>query len=101
MPTLAGKLGVNIITTNVFGPDHVIHTVAEADNSEAVRELVMQSRLAQRNKTQIYATWSMEEPWPRLINFLRCSRTAPRMGRQRRPIRRRRTSSLACETARR
>src|SRR6266511_4261771 len=27
IPSLAEKLGVNIITTNVFGPDHVIHTV--------------------------------------------------------------------------
>jgi hypothetical protein len=61
MPNLAEKLGVNIITTNVFGPDHVIHTVAEADNIEAVRELVMQSRLAQWNKTRIHATWPMEE----------------------------------------
>jgi len=61
MPNLAEKLGVNIITTNVFGPDHVIHTVAEADNIEAVRELVVQSRLAQWNKTQIHATWSMDE----------------------------------------
>jgi hypothetical protein len=41
--------------------DHVIHTVAEADNIEAVREFVMQSRLAQWNRTQIHATWSLEE----------------------------------------
>lgn len=61
MPNLSKKLGVNLITTNVFGPDHVIYTVAEADNIEAVRELVVQSRLAQWNKTQVHATWSMEE----------------------------------------
>jgi hypothetical protein len=61
MPDLAEKLGVNLITTSVFGPDHVIHTVAEADNIEAVREFVMQSRLAQWNTTRIHATWSMEE----------------------------------------
>jgi hypothetical protein len=61
MPNLAEKLGVNLITTSVFGPDHVIHTVAEADNIEAVREFVMQSRLAQWNTTRIHATWSMEE----------------------------------------
>jgi hypothetical protein len=61
MPNLAKKLGVNIVTTNVFGPDHVIYTVVEADNIDAVRELAMQSRLAQWNKTQIHATWSMEE----------------------------------------
>jgi hypothetical protein len=61
IPSLAQKLGVNIVTTNVFGPDHVIHTVAEADDIDAVREFVMQSRLAQWNKTRIHATWSMEE----------------------------------------
>lgn len=61
IPSLAEKLGVNIITTNVFGPDHVIHTVAEADNIEAVREFVMQSRLAQWNRTRIHATWPLEE----------------------------------------
>jgi len=61
IPSLAEKLGVNIITTNVFGPDHVIHTVAEADNIEAVREFVMQSRLAKWNRTRIHATWPLEE----------------------------------------
>ena len=61
IPSLAEKLGVNIVTTSVFGPDHVIHTVAEADNIEAVREFVMQSRLVQWNRTRIHATWSMEE----------------------------------------
>jgi hypothetical protein len=61
MPNLAQKLGVNLITTSVFGPDHVIHTVAEADNIEAVREFVMQSRLAQWNTTRIHAAWPMEE----------------------------------------
>jgi hypothetical protein len=66
MPNLASKLGVNIVTTNVFGPDHVIHTVAEADNIDAVREFVVQSRLAQWNKTQIHATWSMEEALGRI-----------------------------------
>jgi hypothetical protein len=61
MPNLASKLGVNIVTTNVFGPDHVIYTVADADSIDAVRDFVMESRLAQWNKTQIHATWSMEE----------------------------------------
>jgi hypothetical protein len=61
MPNLAEKLGINVITTSVFGPDHVIHTVAEADNIEAIREFVMQSRLAQWNTTRIHATWPMEE----------------------------------------
>src|SRR6266496_4675639 len=61
MRNLAEKLGVNLITTSVFGPDHVIHTVAEADNIEAVREFVVQSRLAQWNRTRIHATWPLEE----------------------------------------
>ena len=61
MPNLAKKLGVNIVTTNVLGPDHLIYTVVEADNIEAVRELAMQSRLAQWNKMRIHATWTMEE----------------------------------------
>jgi hypothetical protein len=61
MPNLAEKLGVHLITTSVFGPDHMIHAVAEADNIEAVREFVMQSRLAQWNTTRIHATWPMEE----------------------------------------
>jgi hypothetical protein len=61
IPSLAQKLSVNIVTTNVFGPDHVIHTEAEADNIEAVREFIMQSRLVQWNTTRIHATWSLEE----------------------------------------
>ena len=61
IPGLAEKLGVNIVTTNVFGPDHTIITVAEADDIEAVREFVMQSRLVQWNTTRIHATWPMEE----------------------------------------
>jgi hypothetical protein len=61
MPNLTKNLGINVITTNVLGPDHVIYSVVEADNIEAVRELLMQSRLAQWNKTRVHATWSMEE----------------------------------------
>ena len=66
MPDLAKKLGVDIITINVFGPDHVIIAVVEAGSIEAVREFVWQSRLIQWNKTRIHATWSMEEAIERL-----------------------------------
>lgn len=66
LPNLAEKLGVKLITTNVSGPDHVIYTVAEADNIDAVREFAVQSRLAQWNTTRIHATWSMEEAMSKL-----------------------------------
>lgn len=61
IPALAKKLGVKIITINVYGPDHVILAVVEAADIEAVRSFVMESRLVQWNKTKIHATWSLEE----------------------------------------
>lgn len=61
MPGLAQKLGVKIITTNVYGPEHVVIAVVEANEIEAVREFVMQSRLAQWNTVKVNATWSLEE----------------------------------------
>ncbi len=61
IPGLAQKLGVKVITTNVFGPDHEIHLVIEANGIEPVREFVWQSRLIQWNTTAIHATMSMEE----------------------------------------
>lgn len=61
VPNIAKKLGIKIITTNVYGPDHEILTVVEADNIDPVREFTMQSRLAQWNTVAIHATWSMEE----------------------------------------
>jgi hypothetical protein len=45
----------------VFGPDHILLAVVEADNIESVREFMFQSRLIQWNTTKIYATYSMEE----------------------------------------
>ncbi len=41
IPTLAQKLGVKIITLNVFGTDHVVMAVVEAADIEAVRNFVM------------------------------------------------------------
>ncbi len=61
IPNVAKKLGVKIITLNVYGPDHEVLVVVEADGIEPVREFVMQSRLVQWNTTAIHATWSLEE----------------------------------------
>jgi hypothetical protein len=61
IPELAERLGVNIVTLRVFGPDHVVLAVVEADDIEAVRDFLFQSRLIQWNTTQIHATYSMEE----------------------------------------
>jgi hypothetical protein len=61
MPELAKKLGVKIVTMNVYGPDHVILAVVEAGDIEAVRNFILQSRLIQWNTTKINATWSFEE----------------------------------------
>jgi hypothetical protein len=61
IPRLAEQLGVDIITLRVFGPDHVVLAVVEADEIEAVREFILQSRLIQWNTTKIHATYSVEE----------------------------------------
>ena len=61
IPDLAKRLGVKIITINVYGPEHEILAVVEANDIEAVREFVMQSRLVQFNTTAVHATWSLEE----------------------------------------
>jgi hypothetical protein len=61
IPQLAEQLGLNIITMRALGPDHVMIAVVEADDIEAVREFMFQSRLIQWNTTKIYATYSIEE----------------------------------------
>ncbi len=61
IPALAQKHGVQIITLNVFGPDHVILSVVEAGNIEAVRSFVTEAGLLQWNTIKINATWSVEE----------------------------------------
>jgi hypothetical protein len=61
IPQLAEQLGVDIVTLRIFGPDHVVLAVVEADDIEVVREFIMQSRLIQWNTTKIHATYSMEE----------------------------------------
>jgi hypothetical protein len=61
LPALAKKLGVNIVTMRVYGPDHIILAVVDAADIEPVREFAMQSQLAQGNRVKINATWSLEE----------------------------------------
>ena len=61
IPQLAEQLGVNIVTLRIFGPDHIILAVVEADDIESVRDFAFQSRLMQWNTVKINATYSMEE----------------------------------------
>jgi hypothetical protein len=61
IPQLAEQLGVSIVTLRVFGPDHIILAVVEADDIEAVRDFMFQSRLMQWNTTKIHATYSLDE----------------------------------------
>jgi hypothetical protein len=61
IPLLAEQLGVDIVTLRVFGPDHVILAVVDADDIESVREFILQSRLIQWNTTKIHATYSIDE----------------------------------------
>jgi hypothetical protein len=61
IPQLAEQLGVNIVTLRVFGPDHIILAVVEADDIDSVRDFAFQSRLMQWNTVKINATFSMEE----------------------------------------
>jgi hypothetical protein len=52
LPQLAERLGLEIVTLRVFGPDHDI---------EAVRDFLFESRLAQWNTANVHATYSLEE----------------------------------------
>jgi hypothetical protein len=61
IPQLAEQLGVHIVTLRFFGPDHIVLAVVEANDIEAVRDFILQSRLIQWNTTKIHATYSMEE----------------------------------------
>ena len=61
MPQLAEQLGVGIVTLRVFGPDHIVLAVVEANDIEVVRDFILQSRLIQWNTTKIHATYSLEE----------------------------------------
>jgi hypothetical protein len=61
IPELAEQLGVQISTLRIFGPDHIILVVVEADDIESVRSFALQSRLMQWNTVKIHATYSIEE----------------------------------------
>jgi predicted P-loop ATPase len=61
IPQLAERLGVDIVTLRIFGPDHIVLAVVKANDIEPVREFILQSRLIQWNTTNIHATYSMEE----------------------------------------
>ena len=61
IPQLAEQLGVNIVTMRIFGPDHIILAVVEADDIDSVRTFAFQSRLMQWNTVKINSTYSMEE----------------------------------------
>jgi hypothetical protein len=61
IPQLAEQLGVKIGTLRVFGPDHIILAVVDADDIESVRTFALQSRLMQWNTVKIHATYSLEE----------------------------------------
>ena len=61
IPQLAEQLGVDIVTLRVFGPDHIVLAVVEANDIEAVRDFIFRTGLIQWNRTRIHATYSMEE----------------------------------------
>ena len=61
IPQLAEQLGINIVTLRIFGPDHIVLAVVEADDIDSVRNFALQSRLMQWNTVKIHATYSMEE----------------------------------------
>ena len=61
IPQLAEQLGVDIVTLRIFGPDHIVLAVVEANDIDVVRNFILQSRLIQWNTTKIHATYSIEE----------------------------------------
>lgn len=61
LPQLAEQLGVGIVTLRIFGPDHIVLAVVEANDIEVVRDFILQSRLIQWNTTKIHATYSIDE----------------------------------------
>ncbi len=69
IPNIAKKLGLRIITVNVFGPDHEILAVVEADRIEPVRDFAFETRLAQWNTVNIHATWTMEEAMAKVTDL--------------------------------
>ena len=69
IPQLAEQLGIHIVTLRIFGPDHIVLAVVDADDIDSVRDFALQSGLMQWNTVKIHATYSMEEALP-LIDSL-------------------------------
>jgi hypothetical protein len=61
IPQIAEQLDVTVDTLRIFGPDHIILAVVEADDIDSVRTFALQSRLMQWNTVKIHATYSLEE----------------------------------------
>jgi hypothetical protein len=76
IPKLAERLGVDIVTLRIFGPDHIVLAVVEANDIEAVRNFILHSRLIQWNTTKIHATYSMEEAVAKSDAWRRSSKRA-------------------------
>ena len=64
IPQLAEQLSVDITTLRIFGPDHIILAVIEADDIDSVRSFALRSGLMQWNTVKIHATYSLEEALP-------------------------------------
>ena len=64
IPQLAEQLGLSIVTLRIFGPEHIILAVVDADDIDSVRSFALQSRLMQWNTVKIHATYSIEEALP-------------------------------------
>jgi hypothetical protein len=64
IPQLAEQLGINIVTLRIFGPDHIVLAVVDAEDIDSVRNFALQSGLMQWNTVKIHATYSMEEALP-------------------------------------
>ena len=47
IPQLAAQLGVDIVALRVFGPDHILLAIVEADEISSLRDFALQSRLMQ------------------------------------------------------
>jgi hypothetical protein len=61
IPQLAEQLGLKLVSLRVFGPDHILLAVVEADDIGSVRDFAFQSRLMQWNTVSIHATYSVDE----------------------------------------
>jgi len=64
IPQLAEQLGVDIKALRIFGPDHIILALIEADDIDSVRSFALRSGLMQWNTVKIHATYSLEEALP-------------------------------------